>query len=86
MLNGIDIYKSDIPYRNERSDKPLREGQILISYSHQDKEWLERLQVHLKPFELRNIIRIWDDIRLKLETYGMKKLKKHFTQRKLRFS
>jgi len=36
-------------------------SQIFISYSHKDKEWLERLQTNLKPF-LRGIpVKAWDD-------------------------
>jgi hypothetical protein len=38
--------------------------QVFISYSHQDKAWLERLQVHLKPLE-REGMTIWDDTKLK---------------------
>ena len=31
-----------------------------ISYSHKDKEWLDRLQVHLRPSE-RDGLNRWDD-------------------------
>jgi len=34
---------------------------IFISYSHRDKDWLEKLQVHLKPYEQRHHISAWDD-------------------------
>ncbi len=34
---------------------------VFISYSHQDKSWLERLRVHLKPLERDLKIDIWDD-------------------------
>jgi hypothetical protein len=34
---------------------------VFISYSHQDKPWLERLRVHLKPLERDLDIDIWDD-------------------------
>jgi hypothetical protein len=37
---------------------------IFISYSHKDKEWLEKLQVHLKPLFPEGGISVWDDTRL----------------------
>ena len=36
---------------------------VFVSYSHTDREWLERLRVHLKP--LRGSMDIWDDTRIK---------------------
>ncbi len=45
---------------------PHRERtQVFISYSHQDKHWLERLQVHLKPLERKGLLERWDDTRIK---------------------
>lgn len=38
---------------------------IFVSYSHQDREWLERLQVHLKPLERNGLVEIWDDTRIR---------------------
>jgi hypothetical protein len=39
--------------------------QVFISYSHQDQEWLRKLQVHLKPFERTNRIQVWDDTKIR---------------------
>ena len=39
--------------------------QVFISYSHQDQEWLQKLQVHLKPFERTNKIQVWDDTKIR---------------------
>ena len=38
---------------------------IFVSYSHKDSEWLNRLQVHMKPFELKGLISPWDDTKIK---------------------
>lgn len=38
-------------------------AQVFISYSHKDREWLERLRVHLKP--LRGTLDFWDDTRIR---------------------
>jgi len=43
--------------------KPIRD-QVFISYSHRDKQWLERLQVHLKPYVDRALVDAWDDTRI----------------------
>jgi hypothetical protein len=39
--------------------------QVFISYSHDDQRWLEKLQVHLKPFERNNRIQVWDDTKIR---------------------
>ena len=39
--------------------------QVFISYSHRDKQWLERLQVHLKPFVRDGLFDYWDDTRIR---------------------
>ena len=38
---------------------------VFISYSHKDKEWLERLQITLKPLIRNNPIRVWDDTKIR---------------------
>ena len=38
--------------------------QVFISYSHADQRWLEKLRVHLKPFERKNRIQVWADTKI----------------------
>jgi tetratricopeptide (TPR) repeat protein len=40
--------------------KPSRD-QVFISYSHKDKEWLEKLQIMLKPLTRSRKISVWAD-------------------------
>jgi sugar lactone lactonase YvrE len=37
---------------------------VFISYSHQDRKWLERLRRHLRPLERDHAIEIWDDTKI----------------------
>ncbi len=38
--------------------------QVFISYSHKDQKWLQKLRMHLKPFERANKIQVWDDTKI----------------------
>jgi TIR domain len=44
-----------VPKRNE----------IFISYSHEDSDWLKRLQIMLKPLTCNRTITIWDDTHIR---------------------
>ena len=37
---------------------------VFISYSHEDKDWLDKLRTHLRPLERDFEIEIWDDTRI----------------------
>jgi tetratricopeptide (TPR) repeat protein len=37
---------------------------IFISYSHKDRPFLERLQMHLRPLEREGLVERWDDTRI----------------------
>lgn len=38
---------------------------VFISYSHIDIEYLERLKIHLRPFEKKGLVDIWSDAKIK---------------------
>ena len=40
-------------------------NRIFVSYSHRDREWLERLQAMMNPFLRKGELELWDDTRLK---------------------
>lgn len=41
-----------------------RRTTVFISYNHRDSRWLERLQIHLKPFGRRGDFVLWDDTKI----------------------
>ncbi len=43
----------------------LQRNQVFISYCHEDKEWLEDLQVHLSAFQRFTGLKVWDDTNIK---------------------
>lgn len=42
-----------------------RKPKAFISYSHKDREYLDRLLVHLKPLEKKGLIDVWQDTKIK---------------------
>src|SRR4030095_12696209 len=42
-----------------------KRNKVFVSYSHKDREWLERLQVHLKPLERNGLVELWDDTKIR---------------------
>jgi len=37
---------------------------IFVSYCHRNKRWLDRLKVHLKPYDRRGELDLWDDSKI----------------------
>jgi len=37
---------------------------IFVSYCHRNKRWLDRLKVHLKPYDRRGDLDLWDDSKI----------------------
>ena len=53
-------------YSEEGGNKKEKEKKmIFISYSHEDKDHLKRLHVHLKPLQNNGMVDIWDDTKIR---------------------
>jgi hypothetical protein len=57
---------------------------VFISYSHSDREWLTRLQTHLKTLENEGIdVDVWDDTRIKAGDKWKQEIKKALDKAKI---
>jgi serine/threonine protein kinase len=53
--SGAPIHGSaDVTARETRT-------RVFVSYSHKDRKWLERLQVHMEPLVRQGTVDLWDD-------------------------
>ena len=43
----------------------FKRTQIFVSYSHADSEHLQRLKIHLRPFERQSQVDVWSDTKIK---------------------
>jgi len=61
----------EITYQIDRTNRKIRFihfasrvvvlKRVFVSYSHEDKVWLEKLQQYLKPLQEQGLINAWDD-------------------------
>jgi len=49
---------------------------VFVSYAHEDRIWLQRLQTHLKPYVRESSLRIWDDTRIETGTRWKDEIRK----------
>jgi TIR domain len=63
--------------------RPANKQGIFVSYSHKDRRWLERLQVHLKPLIRDLDIVIWDDTKIKGGTKWKEEIKSAISNAKI---
>jgi hypothetical protein len=67
QVREIPAKKASQPPPDPAVSQPVVErNQIFISYSHEDKAWLENLQIMLTPAIRAENIRLWDDTKIKL--------------------
>ncbi|MCP4594940.1 MAG: toll/interleukin-1 receptor domain-containing protein [Neptuniibacter sp.] len=82
----INEYHIAIPERKKNDIDSVRSQskrkKVFISYSHQDKKYLERLLVHLKPLEKKELIDAWVDTQLMAGDRWKKEIEKALTSAK----
>jgi len=54
-----------IKVSTENTESSTKRMMVFISYSHVDSVYLERLKIHLKPFEKKGLIDVWSDTKIK---------------------
>ncbi|HYP26314.1 MAG TPA: COR domain-containing protein [Blastocatellia bacterium] len=65
MVNVRGLIDDVVQRSVTRSASPSARGQVFISYSHKDREWLDRLKTVCKPLTRTGQISAWDDTTIK---------------------
>jgi internalin A len=55
---------------------PVQRHQLCISYSHEDREWVDRLRTVLRPVERSDGLDLWDDSRIEAGAQWMDEIEK----------
>jgi hypothetical protein len=78
--SSADLSVSDAPVGDQKKAK--RTG-IFVSYSHQDKKWLEKLQTMLKPLVRKGNIFVWTDTNIQTGTKWRNEIQKNLDAAKV---
>lgn len=79
LLNFLDhtnFEKFIIEEKEKYKEERKRKKTVFISYSHIDSQYLDRLKVHLKPFEKKGLIDLWEDSKIKVGEKWKEKIEK----------
>lgn len=71
----LEIIDEEVPSAEKQKTATSRK-KVFISYSHKDKNYLERLTVHLKPLEKKGLIDAWSDTRISAGDLWKKEIEK----------
>ncbi|MEO1353628.1 MAG: COR domain-containing protein [Cyanobacteria bacterium J06635_15] len=65
LQRELDLQREQVLIRSmSPAVEPVKRDRIFISYSHQDTEWLTKLQTFLKPMVRKGVISTWDDTQI----------------------
>ena len=79
LMSELDIPENDIPIHGAVKAK-AKGDKIFISYSHKDKEFLQRLMIHLKPLQKSGVIDPWVDSKIGAGDRWRKKIEKALSE------
>jgi CheY-like chemotaxis protein len=68
IAKGREIQKNDHKQKTisiVKTDGKIKPKNVFISYSHQDRKWLDKFTPHLKVLADNNQLTIWDDTKIK---------------------
>jgi hypothetical protein len=60
-----------------------KRDQVFISYSHEDAEWLKRLQIMLRPLTRNHTITLWDDTQIRAGSNWRQEIQKALAAAKI---
>lgn len=81
ILDSLEINIDEVPTFIETEKKSTgRRKKIFISYSHKDRSYFDRLNVHLKPLEKKGLIEPWSDTRISAGEKWKKEIEKALNQ------